>query len=85
MHPRRGSESPFNHREVQQEFLAIVEDSISQPDISKSFQRFQLVLEEAKVRLDLALSPETWLMPLNMVLNTERTVVYNNNLNRATH
>ena len=70
-------------KEAQREFLILMEDAIRQPDISKSIQRFQLPIDEAKVRLDLAISPGTWLMPSNLVLNTQSTVGYNNNLKKA--
>ena len=42
---------------VMRELLVLIEDAIRQPDISKSVQRFQLVIQEAKVKLDLAISP----------------------------
>ena len=70
-------------KEAQREFLILMEDSIRQPDISKSVQRFQLAIDEAKVRLDLAVSPGTWLMPSDLQMNTETTVGYNNNLRKA--
>ena len=70
-------------QEVRQEFLVLLEDSIKQPDISKSVQRFQLAVQEAKVKLDLAVSPGTWLMPSRMVINTESTIGYNNRLKRV--
>ena len=57
---------------------------MKQPDISKSVQRFQLAVQEVKVKLDLAISPGTWLMPSRMVINTESTVGYNNKLKRVT-
>ena len=60
-----------------------MEDAIKQPDISKSVQRFQLAVQEAKVKLDLAVSPGTWLMPSKMVINTESTIGYNNRLKRV--
>jgi hypothetical protein len=60
-----------------------MEDAIREPDISKSVQRFQLAIAEAKVRLDLAVSPRTWLMPSNLVINTQSTVGYNNSLKKA--
>ena len=47
------------------------------------FQRFQLAIESAKVRLDLAISPGTWLLS-KMVVNTESVVGYNNKLKKAT-
>ena len=70
-------------QEVRQEFLVLLEDGIKQPDISKSVQRFQLAVQEAKVKLDLAVSPGTWLMPSRMVINTESTIGYNNRLKRV--
>ena len=44
-------------KEVRREFLVLIEDAIGQPDISKSVQRFQFGIQEAKVKLDLAISP----------------------------
>ena len=70
-------------QEVRQEFLVLLEDAIKQPDISKSVQRFQLAVQEAKVKLDLAVSPGTWLMPSRMVNSTESTIGYNNRLKRV--
>ena len=70
-------------QEARREFLVLFEDSIKQPDISKSVQRFQLAVQEAKVKLDLAVSPGTWLMPSRMVINTESTIGYNNRLKRV--
>ena len=57
---------------------------IENTDISKSVQRFQLAIESAKVRLDLAISPGTWLLPSKMVVNTESVLGYNNKLKKAT-
>ena len=70
--------------ETQREFLVLIEDAIRNPDISKSVQRFQLAIESAKVRLDLAISPGTWLLPSKIVVNTESVVGYNNKLKKAT-
>ena len=70
--------------ETQRQFLAMVENAIRNPDISKSVQRFQLAIESAKVRLDLAISPGLWLLPSKMVVNTESVVGYNNKLKKAT-
>ena len=70
--------------ETQRQFLSMVEDAIRNPDISKSVQRFQLAIESAKVRLDLAISPGLWLLPSEMILNTESVVGYNNKLKKAT-
>ena len=69
--------------ETQREFLSLVEDAIRNPDLGKSVQRFQLAIESAKVRLDLAISPGTWLLPSKMVVNTESVVGYNNKLKKA--
>ena len=46
-------------------------------------QRFQLAVHEVKVKLDLTISPGTWLMPSRMVINTESTVGYTNKLKRV--
>ena len=70
--------------ETQRQFLSMVEDAIRNPDISKSVQRFQLAIQSAKVRLDLAISPGLWLIPSKMVVNTESVVGYNNKLKKAT-
>ena len=70
--------------ETQRQFLSMVEDAIRNPDINKSVQRFQLAIESAKVRLDLAISPGLWLLPSKMVVNTESVVGYNNKLKKAT-
>ena len=70
--------------ETQRQFLAMIEDAIRNPDISKSVQRFQLAIESSKVRLDLAISPGLWLLPSKMVVNTESVVGYNNKLKKAT-
>ena len=70
--------------ETQRQFLSMVEDAIRNPDISKSVQRFQLAIQSAKVRLDLAISPGLWLLPSKMVVNTESVVGYNNKLKKAT-
>ena len=70
--------------ETQRQFLSMVEDAIRNPDISKSVQRFQLAIQSAKVRPDLAISPGLWLLPSKMVVNTESVVGYNNKLKKAT-
>ena len=70
--------------ETQRQFLSMVEDVIRNPDLGKSVQRFQLAIESAKVRLDLAISPGTWLLPSKMVVNTKSVVGYNNKLKKAT-
>ena len=37
--------------------LVLVEDAIRQPDLAASVQRYQLAIDEAKVRLNLAVCP----------------------------
>jgi len=70
-------------KEVQTEFLALMEDAIIQPDIAKSVQRYQKALDQTNVRLNLAVAPMSWLMPANMVFNTISVVGYNNKLKQA--
>ena len=61
----------------------LVEDSIRQPDLAKSVQRYQLAVDDAKVRLNLAVCPGAWLMPARMVINMESVTGYNNQLKQA--
>jgi len=68
---------------VQTEFLALMEDAITQTNIAKSVQRYQLAVDQAKVRLNLAVAPMAWLMPSNMIINTTSVVGYNNKLKQA--
>ena len=70
-------------KEAQTEFLRLMEDAIRQTDLAKSVQRYQLAVDEAKVRLNLAVCPGAWLMPARMIINTESTVGYNNKLMQA--
>jgi len=60
-----------------------MEDAIRQPDLAQSVQRYQQVVDEAKVRLNLAVCPGAWVMPVRMVLNIERKVGYNSKLKQA--
>ena len=70
-------------KEAQTEFLTLVEDAIRQADLAKSVQRYQLAVDQAKVRLNLAVCPRAWLMPARMSINMESTVGYNNKLKQA--
>ena len=70
-------------KEAQSEFLVLVEDSIRQPDLAKSVQRYQLAVDGAKVRLNLAVCPGAWLMPARMEINTGSFIGYNNQLKQA--
>ena len=49
-------------REVQNEFLTLVEEEIIQSDMAASVQRYRLVIDEARVRLNLALCT-LWCLP----------------------
>jgi len=69
-------------REAQSEFLVQMEDAIRQPDLAKSVQRYHLAVDQAKVRLNLAVAPLAWLMPAQMIINTASTIAYNNKLKR---
>ena len=70
-------------KEAQTEFLTLMEDAIRQPDLAKSVQRYQLAVDQAKVRLNLAVCPGAWLMPARMIINTESVIGYNNKLKQA--
>ena len=70
--------------EAQQEMLKLFESAVIEEDLATSVQRYQLAVQEAKLRLDLAFAPGIWLMPSNLVINTESIVGYNNELQKAT-
>ena len=70
-------------KKAQTEFLTLMEDSIRRPDLAQSVRRYQLAVDEAKVRLNLAVCPGAWLMPARMIINTESIVDYNNKLKQA--
>jgi len=70
-------------KEAQTEFLTLMEGAISQPDLAKSVQRYQLAVDQAKVRINLAVAPMAWLMLENMIINTASVVGYNNKLKQA--
>ena len=54
-----------------------MEDAIRQPDLAQSMQRYQLAVDEAKVRLNLAVCPGARLMLARMIINMESTAGYN--------
>ena len=70
-------------KEAQTEFLTLMEDAIRQPDLAQSAQRYQLAVDQAKVRLNLAVRPGAWLMPAKMIINTESVIGYNYKLKQA--
>jgi len=69
--------------ETQSEFLVLVEDAKLQVDLAKSVQRYQLALNEAKVRSNFAVCTGTRPKPARMVITTEGAVGYNNQLQQA--
>lgn len=69
--------------EAKQEFIKLFESAVIEEDISQSVQRYQLSVQEAKLRLDFAIAPGIWLMPSNLIINTSSVVGYNNELLRA--
>ena len=70
-------------KEAQTEFLNMMLDAITNNDMAKSVQRYQLALDQARVRLNFAVCPGAWLMPARMIINTESIVGYNNKLMQA--
>ena len=56
----------------------MIEDAIRQPDLAQNVQRYQLAVDQAEVRLDLAVCPGMLLllMPMKMIINTKSTVGY---------
>ena len=70
--------------EAQQEMQKLFESAVIEENLATSVQRYQLAVQEAKLRLDLAFAPGIWLMSSNLVINTESIVGYNNELQKAT-
>ena len=70
-------------KEALTEFLTLMEDAIRQTDLANSVQRYQLAVDQAKVRLNLAVCRGAWLMPARMIINTESIEGYNNKLKQA--
>ncbi|CAH3172588.1 unnamed protein product, partial [Porites lobata] len=62
---------------------SILGNSESAKEAQTDVQRFQLAIDEAKVRLNLAVSPRAWLKPSNLVINTQSAVGYNNGLRKS--
>ena len=69
--------------EAQQEMMKLFESAVIEENLATSVQRYQLAVQEAKLRLDLAIAPGIWLMPSNLVINTESIVGYNNKLQKV--
>ena len=71
-------------QETQQQFLNLFESSVIENNIVESVQRYQLAVQEAKLRLDIAIILGVWLLPSNLIINTESVIGYNNKLLKAT-
>ena len=71
-------------QETQKVFLQLFESALIERDISKSIQRYQFALQQAKQKLDLAVALECWLCPSNLILNNSPIAGYNNKLQKAT-
>ena len=70
-------------KEAQSEFQVLLEDAMRQPDLAKSVQRYQLVVDESKVRLNLAVCPGAWLTPSRTIMNLESAAGSYNELKQA--
>ena len=68
---------------MQTQFLKKVEEAIILTDMKASVGRYQEAVDNAKVRLNLAVCLGAWLMPGRMFINTESVVGYNNKLQQA--
>ena len=84
VHKSMSDHQSWFHQEVQRKANVSSSYAIRRQDISKSAQRFQIAIDEVKVRLRLALSLGTWLMPSNLLLDTQSAVGYNSSLKKAT-
>ena len=71
-------------QETQAEFIVLFESAIIESSITKSIQRYQMAIQQSNVKLDLAISPNCWLVPGRMIINTETVIGYNNKLQKAT-
>ena len=60
------------------------EASIIANDISKSIQRYQFTLQQARQKLDLAIALGCWLLPSNLLINNTTITGYNNKLQKST-
>ena len=70
---------------AQKQFLELLEDMINDEDSYPIYKRYQDTITETKVKLDMAISPNIFLLPSKMVIETGPAVVgYNNELQYAT-
>ena len=71
-------------KNIQLDFLILVEDAIKTLDASNGPVKYQDAIERTKTHLDVAIARGVLLMPSRMIINTESIVGYNNNLTRVT-
>ena len=69
---------------ARKQFLRLLEDLIVDTDTYKNYERYQDAITETKVKLDMAMSPELYMLPSRMIINTESRGGYNNQLKYAT-
>jgi len=60
-------------KEAQSEFLVLMEDAIRQTDLVQRVQRYQLAVDQTKLRLNLAVCLMAWLMPASMIKQQAQT------------
>ena len=65
-------------------FCNFFEDSIIEEDVGQSISHYQQAITDAKLKLDFAIAPRLWLIPSNLIINTESKIGYNNNLKTVT-
>ena len=70
-------------QETQQEMLNLFESAIIEENISESVQRYQLAVQESKVKLNMVISPSIWLMPSNLIINLTSVEGYNNKFKKG--
>ncbi|XP_048588585.1 uncharacterized protein LOC125572279 [Nematostella vectensis] len=72
-------------QETKQVFSKLFESAVIENDISKSIQRYQFALQQARQKLDLAFALGCWLSPSYLVINDDTSIAgYNNKLQKAT-
>ena len=75
---------PGTAQTTQTDFLVLIEDAIKTLTVSNEPIKYQNVLQETKVWLNLAVGRGVLLLPARMIINKESVVNYNNNLRWAT-
>lgn len=65
---------------ARKQFIVLLEDMITEEEDYKNYERYQDAVTETKVKLDMAISPELYMLPSKMIINTESAAGYNNKL-----